>query len=139
MPRSSKYRFKRFIVWLRIKLRKAVKKINKQTPIDTTQILALEIVKKAISHEESELLLAPISGTRYIHYKEIFIRFEYGHLVIINGTYTYHIFIPALESNSLTQKFNARLEFNRKKFEKAIMSKTTRSLTNILNDLNKEL
>jgi len=138
MKQILKYRLKRFIVWLRLKLRGSVQNLITDVKIDRVQQLAFTIVKKAISHNEAELLIAPLSGTHYIQFREVYIRFIRNHFTIINGSYSYHVFLPDSETEILVQKFNARLEFNRKKFERAIMSKTERTLMTILNELNEE-
>lgn len=107
-------------------------------PLDETQKLAMDIVRKAIFHNGSNLVIAPISGTKYIHYDEVFIKIESGVITIINGTYTYHIQIPNKYVYDLSEKYDFRLESIRKRWEAQITAKTKRSLTNILEDLNKK-
>jgi hypothetical protein len=99
------------------------------------QELAIGIVRRAINYDNSNLLIAPISGDRYIHYNDIFIKLEHQRVTIINGTYTYDIIITSNDSERLQTMFNARLERTRKDWEEAIRSKTERSLKNIYNEL----
>lgn len=105
-------------------------------PLDDTQKLAVDIVRKAIYTNESNLVIAPISGTKYIHYDEVFIKLESGVVTIINGTYTYHIQLPNKVIYELSEKYDFRLESIRKRWEAHITAKTKRSLTNILQELN---
>jgi hypothetical protein len=106
-------------------------------PLSENQEIAISIVKKSIAHPDAELLMAPITGTRYIKYKEIFIVIENCLVTIINGTYSYHVTIPERETYQLVDKFNYRLEFLRKNWETAIRNKTKRSLTTILAELHR--
>jgi hypothetical protein len=85
------------------------------------------------------MLIAPISGTRYIHYNDIFIKIDHRLITIINGTYTYHINISDNDTDLLLERFNFRLENVRKRWEETITTKTTRSLNSILEDLNNKV
>lgn len=116
--------------------------VNKRLAADAgecseTQQLAISVVKKSINFNRSELLIAPLSGTRYIHMKDIFIRIEFRDITIINGVYSYHVTIPEYHANKLYRKFNLKLETRRKLWETSILTKTNRSLANILKDFEK--
>lgn len=108
-----------------------------QDPYDQTEIqkIALSVARKAIFNKNSNLMIAPISGTRYIQYNDIFIKIESRLLMIINGSYTYHVNLSDRDTEWILNKFNGRLENIRKQWEASITTKTTKSLSSILNDL----
>jgi hypothetical protein len=137
----------RFKTWLLNRLKRRLVKTKKlivrtqmrfehQEVVTDTQILAINVVKKAIAHSKANLQFAPISGTRYISYGDIFIRLDYKHLTIINGVYSYNIYISEADSIALTERFNHRLERLRKMWEYDITAKTNRSLNTILAELS---
>ncbi len=135
MFRYFLYKRARFLVRFR-------RLINKRLATDAgecseTQQLAIAVVKRAINLNKSELLIAPLSGTRYIHMKDIFIRMEFRDITIINGVYSYHVTIPDYHADKLCRKFNLKLETRRKLWENSILTKTNRSLTNILKEFEK--
>lgn len=101
-----------------------------------SQKLFITIINKALSNPRCKLLIAPISNTRYIHFDDIFIRMDYNNITIINGVYSYNIMISQYDAEQLITKFNVKLEQTRKQWEREIVSKTHRSLNNILEDLN---
>lgn len=101
-----------------------------------SQDLAVKVITKAISHPRSVLLMAPISGTRYIHFDDVFIRMEFNQLTIINGVYSYQITIHPKDADSLVTKFNLKLEQTRKQWEREIVGKTKQSLTTLLTALD---
>jgi hypothetical protein len=84
---------------------------------------------------DTELLMAPLSLTYYVHTKDIFIIMDRGELRIINGRYEYHITINDKIFERLSDKFKRVMENKRKKMEQEMVSKTKRSLENILQDL----
>lgn len=127
---------KRFRVRYRNFWRKQQDRLIPSLPLTETQELALSIVKKAIISKGVELLVAPVSGTRYIHFNEVFIKIEHKMITIVNGTYTYHIEISEKSTAELLDKFNFKLEAVQKTYEHTILTKTKRSLNTILQELN---
>jgi len=111
--------------------------LSPKTLLTDNQELAITIVRKAISHPDAELFMAPITSTRYIKYKDVFISIESGLIAIINGTYSYHVSIPDHEMYIIVSKFNFRLENIRKIYEATIRNKTKRNLTNVLAELQR--
>ena len=126
---------KRFRVYLRRFLRSGKNKITPQYKLTETQVLAVSVIQKAIIHPDAELLIAPISGTKYIHFNEVFIRIETHFVLIINGSYSYHIDLDDRTIGNIIHKFNSKLEFTRKNWEFTITNKTNRSLNTIIKDL----
>lgn len=129
---------KRFYVKVRKCFKKVTSKLDTKESLNEAQLLTIAIVKKAIFHPTAELVIAPISDTRYIHFDNVFIRIEGLTVTIINGLYSYHVILPDQNIVELYVRFNQRMEFKRKCWEKDIMSKMKRSLSDILNELNQK-
>ena len=125
---------------LRVYVRRIVRKgQNKITPIhqlSETQLLAVAVIKRAIIHPDAELLMAPLSGTKYIHFNDVFIVIEEHFAKIINGAYSYHVDLDDRTITNIVHKFNTKLESTRKTWEFDITTKTNRSLTTILGELS---
>lgn len=126
---------KKFRVRSRNFFRSIKNSVMSEKPLSETQELAVAVVKKAIVNPEAELLLAPISGTRYIHFDDVFIVIDSHHVSINNGSYSYHIDMDTTPIDKLRKKFNTKLESTRKTWEHVIVKKTNKSLANILNEL----
>jgi len=139
MKRLIKNWFKRFSKRLRVYFRRLWRMQNDilmpNYPLTEIQELTMKIVKKAIITKGVELLVAPVSGTRYIHFNEIFIKIDHKLVTIINGSYTYHIEISEKSMSELLNRFNFKLETVQKAYEHTILTKTKRSLYTILEDL----
>ncbi len=126
---------KRFRVRFRSFLRKSQNAFTPAKELSETQQLAIAVIKKAIIHPSAELLTAPISGTKYIHFNDVFIRIEKDFVNIINGSYSYHVHMQDEALSAINRKFNAKLETTYKRWERAITTKTNKSLNTILQDL----
>jgi hypothetical protein len=126
---------KRFRVRFRKFIRKSQNAITPESPLSETQELAIAVIKKAIIHPEAELLTAPISGTKYINFGDVFIRIEKNYVNIINGSYSYHVDMNEAALSTVNRKFNAKVESTYKKWENTITTKTNKSLNTILKDL----
>ena len=127
-----------FIKWTRLskKISNYLKRKMHDDFVQTeSQALGIKIFEKALSNKDAELLLAPISRTLYIELNDIFIIMEGKEILIINGKYQYNIVINETNSQILTDKFNRVLESRRKKMERKVIAKTSRSLNDILSGL----
>lgn len=111
-------------------------KVNDDYMPTETQVLAIKIFEKALLNQESDLLMAPISHTFYIELDDIFIIMEGREMLIINGRYQYNVLLKERDAQHLIEKFKRVLEVRRKRMEKKVMSKTSRSLNDILNHLS---
>lgn len=128
-----------FIKWTKFLKRTAIyfdTKVNTDYIPSEAQTIAIRIFEKALLKPESELLMAPISHTFYIELEDIFIILEGREMLIINGRYQYNILIKERDAQHLIEKFKRVLEVRRKRMEKKVMSKTSRSLNDILNHLS---
>ena len=128
--------YKRSYVRLRNHFKNLTSRLAQKDTLTDAQQISIDIVKKAIYHLDADLLIAPVSDTRYIRFSNIFIRIENANVTIINGLYSYHIVLPEAAIADLCIKFNTRLEKKRKRFEQDIMVKMKRSLSDILTELN---
>lgn len=103
-----------------------------------TQRTTLKILKKMMISPETDMMIAPISGTYYIHWKDIFAKFTGDKVQIINGKYSYEVWLTLKQSDDLLDFFKHRLENKRKLMEKEILDKTNRSLESILKEIENE-
>lgn len=109
---------------------------KEEETISESQKLAIEIFNKVIHMEGAKLLIAPLSSTYYVEYKEIFVILLDRDLKIVNGKYLYDIMLTEAMAKRLSQHFERVLEKRRKRMEEIILYKTKRSLTSILEDIN---
>lgn len=116
----------------RLKIRKMT---QKKLELEENQKIAANIIIRAISRPNAKLLIAPISGTKYIHVDDIFIKMDYDGVSIINGRYSYDLTLPASEMALLLRRFNIRLEKTREEWDSIISSKTNHSLATIFDDM----
>ena len=122
------------MIYLRARL-KFRKMVQKKTELEENQKIASNIIIRAISRPNAKLLIAPISGTKYIHVDDIFIKMDYDGVSIINGRYSYDLSLPNAEMALLIRRFNIRLEKTREDWDAIIHSKTYHSLATIFEDM----
>ncbi len=125
-------RWRRFTSWLHLGLEK---KFYQQEDLSDSQKAGIKIFERALTVKDADLLLAPLSDTIYIEVEDIFIILDGRQLKIINGKYQYDIQLPDREHNKLYTSFKKVLEKRRKQMEFKIITKTNRSLNNILDDI----
>jgi hypothetical protein len=106
--------------------------------LTANQELGIKIFEKSLIIPGAELLIAPISGTYYIKTEDIFIVLDGNELRIVNGRYEYHISLTMRSYEKLTDRFKRILESRRKKMEQSMLSKTNRSLSEILQDVSEK-
>ena len=125
-------RWRRFTSWLHSGLEK---RFSQQEDLTDSQKAGIKIFERSLTVKDAELLLAPLSDTIYIEVDDIFIILEGRQLKIINGKYQYDIHLPDRENSKLYSAFKKTLEKRRKQMEFKIITKTNRSLNNILEDI----
>ena len=125
-------RWRRFTGWFHTRLEK---KFSPQDELTDSQKMGIKIFERALTVKDAELLLAPLSDTIYIEVDDIFIILDGSQLKIINGKYQYDIYVGPKESSRLYSSFKKVLEKRRKQMEFKIITKTNRSLNNILEDI----
>jgi len=132
---KSKFQRKR-IIYIRIWFRRKMKNYFFSTDTLTeTQKLAVSIVKNAIIHPNAELLIAPISGSHYIAFDKVYICITKSQVTIVNGKYSYDVSLPDGQLTLLIDKFERRLEVVKRKWDDVIITKTTKNLNLILQEL----
>ena len=124
--------WRRFTGWFHTRLEK---KFSPQEDLTDSQKMGIKIFERALTVKDAELLLAPLSDTIYIEVDDIFIILDGSQLKIINGKYQYDIYVGPKESSRLYSSFKKVLEKRRKQMEFKIITKTNRSLNNILEDI----
>lgn len=135
---SISYKFKK----LRVRLSRFSKRFysfalpQEHETLSESQKLAMDIFNKVIHRDGAKLLIAPLSSTYYVEYKEIFVILLDRDLKIVNGKYLYDIMLSDRMARRLSQHFERVLEKRRKRMEEIILYKTKRSLTSILEDIN---
>jgi len=114
------------------------KRITREDRTSETQKVTLKILKKMMISPDAEMMIAPISGTHYIHWKDVFAKFDGVRVIIINGKYSYDVWLTTKQADDLLSFFRHRLENKRKKMENEIIEKTKRSLNIILEEIESE-
>ena len=110
--------------------------IPKKDPQQTSLLL---ICKRIISSNDSTLLIAPVSGKRYIKYEKgnLFIILSKEQIEIINHVYSYIIPMNSIILHKIEKIFDNRLEEIRLDMEKEIKNNIQKSLSQLLRDLSK--
>ena len=111
-------------------------RIPKKDPQQTSILL---ICKKIITNKDSTLLIAPISGKRYIKYEKgnLFIILSKEQIEIINHVYSYIIPMNSIILHKIEKIFDNRLEEIRLDMEMEIKNNIQKSLSQLLRDLSK--
>lgn len=113
-------------------------------PINENQKLALGIIEEVMMIPESDLLIAPLSGTRYIKLKDVFLKMENSQsegtfVQIINGRFSHYIGMPErIFIDRVEKTFDMEVEKRRKVMEKEMFSKMNKSLGSILEEMKKK-
>ena len=133
--------FKRFI--RRTKLRLFL--ISKKAPIHTYEEDAVtyektcfKICLKLISNLDSEFMIAPMSGKRYIRNEELnmFITLDYGRVEITNHVFNYNVKLLNRDWERLVYIYDTETEKRRNNMEKEVSSNIKNSLEHVLQRLN---
>lgn len=132
---AFKKKFYRF--WIRFKNRIGRLDFAPGPELTPNQELGIKIFEKTLVRNDVELLIAPLSSTYYIKADDIFMMLDGNELRIINGRYEYHIHLNEKSHTKLAYKFKRVLENKRKRMEETMLSKTNRSLKEILEDVSR--
>jgi len=133
--------FKRFI--RRTKLRLFL--ISKMKPMPTYEEDAatyektcFKICLKLISNIDSEFMIAPMSGKRYIRNEELnmFITLDYGRVEITNHVFNYNVKLLNRDWERLIYIYDTETEKRRNNMEKEVSSNIKNSLDHVLQRLN---
>jgi hypothetical protein len=133
--------FKRFIK--RFKLQFYL--MGKKSPIHTYEEDAVtyektcfKICLKLISNLDSEFMIAPMSGKRYIRNEELnmFITLDYGRVEITNHVFNYNVKLLNRDWERLVYIYDTETEKRRNDMEKEVNSNIKNSLEHVLQRLN---
>lgn len=97
-----------------------------------------KICLKLISHQDSEFMIAPMSGKRYIRNNELsmFITLDFGRVEITNHVFNYNVKLSSRDWERLIFIFDNETEKRRMKMEKEVSSNIKNSLEHVLARLN---
>ena len=131
---SLKSKVKRFIAKVAIYLSK---KTNPKSVNENSKI-CLNICRRLIRDKHSKLLIAPISGKKYIKNSELglFVIMDGGKISITNHVYHYDIFLDMKEWEKISKIFDARTESDRQIYENEIHNQIEFSLQSILDKVS---
>jgi hypothetical protein len=117
---------------------------GKSFNIHEDEIMAYEktcfkICLRLISHNESEFMIAPMSGKRYIKNDELsmFITMDFGRVEITNHVFNYNVKLSNRDWERLVYIFDTETEKRRIEMEKEVTSNIKNSLDHVLDRLNK--
>ena len=131
--------FKRLTQKLAIKIQRSLNPADQIAPTDFEQE-TVAICRQLISREDSELLISPVSGKRYIKNptSQIFFIIQDGMVDIINHTYSYNVRISLKAYERLVKAFDMQVEERRQAMEAEIRANVKHSLKSIFSKLSHE-
>lgn len=146
---EKKSLYHQFVIFIKVKIYSWIikskdeifEKLDPKPILNEKQKSMIEVVKSIVSAEESELLIAPISGTRYVKLCEIYVKIESNYeegsfIELINGRFIHHVqFSSKTIDEDIVKIFDEETERRRKIMEKSIWDKTTRSLESVLKEI----
>ena len=107
--------------------------------IATYEKTCFKICLKLISHSNSEFMIAPMSGKRYIRNNELsmFITMDFGRVEITNHVFNYNVKLLNRDWERLIYIFDTETEKRRLEMEKEVSSNIKNSLDHVLERLVK--
>jgi len=134
--------FKKLKKKLSIKLYRICRNLSiteSRPKLDSIQFEMASTIRRMMSNQESNLLIAPISNICYIEWKHYFIRFGDSSATITNGKFSYYIWLPSATTDRLRRQFYNHSEERRMKLEGTYDKKTLKNLKTVSGELSKEL
>lgn len=116
---------------------RSLKKI--EDDVATYEKTCFKICLKLISHHDSEFMIAPMSGKRYIRNNELsmFITMDFGRVEITNHVFNYNVKLLNRDWERLIYIFDTETEKRRLEMEKEVSSNIKNSLDHVLERLVK--
>jgi hypothetical protein len=136
---SVYHSFKRVSQKLAIRMHKAMNPAERFEPTDF-EAETIAICRSLIKRTDSELLISPLSGKRFIKNSDsqIYFIIQDGMVDIINHTYSYNVKITLKAYQRLVKAFDAEVEARRQSMEAEIRSNVKHSLKTIFQTLSNE-
>lgn len=131
--------FKRLSQKLAIKMHKALNPSERSEPTDF-EGETIAICRSLIKRADSELLISPLSGKRFIKNldSQIYFIIQDGMVDIINHTYSYNVKITLKAYQRIIKAFDTEVENRRQEMEDEIRSNVKHSLKTIFQTLSNE-
>jgi hypothetical protein len=127
--------FKRWSKRLYVKYRNLNQRNSslEEVEISRTQKICMSITRSMITHPDSEFLIAPVSGKRYIKNDtlDLFVVIQNHKLSITNHVYHYDVVVSDRNWERLIKMYDGKVEIIRQEFEDQIMSQIVHSLDQI--------
>lgn len=123
---------------MRIKVKRRQRGINRLSEREAT---VARIVKAALADRRNILMIAPLSGTRYIKMPDegMFIIIGGNNVIISNHKFYYDIDASFELSEFLIERFNRVLEHQRTSMEKEMLSNIQAGLVDIADSIDKKI
>ena len=111
---------------------------SQEHSIEPYEKTAFKICVKVIGHPNSEFMIAPMSGKRYIRNEELdmFITLDYGRVEITNHVFNYNVKLLNRDWERLIYIYDTETEKRRNNMEKEVSSNIKNSLDHVLQRLN---
>jgi len=138
LPKSIKHTLKRLYLKSYIWYKKNLANPDmKDMYLSPNEKKALSIALNVLKNENCTLSLCPITGKRYIKYRDYFIVIDSHRIQIVNHVYGYDIFLTGKQFYNLKMKFDNKLYNSFKEIEDEILSNVKHSLDEILLNVKK--
>lgn len=133
------HKFKRLSQLLAVKMYRSLNTSENSQSTDF-ECETLAICRSLIKRADSELLISPLSGKRFIKNanSQIYFIIQDGMVDIINHTYSYNVKITSKAYQRLVKTFDMEVESRRQFMEDEIRSNVKHSLKSIFKTLSNE-
>lgn len=136
--------FPKILKRIKIRLHKMTKQSSMQTYEEdaaTYEKTCFKICLRVISDIDSEFMIAPMSGKRYIKNEKlsIFITLDFGRVEITNHVFNYNVKLLNRDWERLIYVYDTEAEKRRVEMEKEVSSNIKNSLEHVLDRINKEV
>jgi hypothetical protein len=138
MKLISKRNQKRFHIRWRRLFSKLDRRFSSQEKLTDIQLTAITVARRLITNPSSNLNYAPISSTCYVENARYYIRLADNAITVTNGKFSYYVWLPSKESDSLRSLFYRILEGRKNSIDKRYDQTTLNNLREIAESLKLE-
>jgi len=131
MKKIFKQLYVRWLIWTRYTGLKPIEKLT------DSQKICLGICRSLINHPNSKLLIAPLSGERFIKNSELglFVILDDRRVSVTNHVYHYDVSLYDREWDRLTKMYDNKTEVIRQQYKEEVKSQIKHSLRTILDKI----